>query len=43
MKVRRDSQRELTEAMHPRYLKASRAERGRMLDEYVLGRQTQLE
>ena len=35
MKVRRDSQRELTEAMHPRYLKASRAERGRMLDQYV--------
>ncbi len=35
MDVRRVSARELPEAMCPRYLKASRAQKGRMLDEFI--------
>lgn len=35
MGVRRDSKRDVAEKMHERYLKASRKEKGRVLEEFV--------
>ncbi len=35
MGVRRESKRDLAGKMHERYLKASRAEKGKLLDEFV--------
>ncbi len=35
MKVRKESKQDLAKALHPKYLKASRNEKGRLLDEFV--------